>query len=232
MLLPTVLLTLPFSFKAALTLHGLQPVIVWLLVFALIVLARFGRWVLVPLFVGQIGLQLALLGVQGWALDVTFSRPAAFYRLLDQRAEVRDAPQPVNFNVPIEVAGVSRAVIWSAPPAALIYSRIALPADRGSRLRAWIAIHPLVWPDRGGDGARFALEIRSGDGQPAQRIWSAYVNPAHREEDRAWLPVDVPLTPFRGQTVDLVLVNEAGPDGNAYADWCLWADPELVLDDR
>jgi hypothetical protein len=231
-LLPAVLLSLPFGNRGTpLTLLAFHSIGVCLLLLALIVIARAGRVVAMTVIAGQILLQVALLATYGYALGATFSSRAVFYRLLDHRPEVRDAPHPVNFHVGIAIGKESREVIWFEPPALLTYRHVSLPPGV-IRFRCWIAIHPHVWTEGNADGAEFILEIRpeSGDAAPAagRRVWSAVVDPFHRAEQQAWVPVDVDLSEFAGQTVDLILTNGPGPANNAYADWCLWADPELV----
>jgi hypothetical protein len=137
----------------------------------------------------------------------------------------------VNFHADISIGDDHAETIWSEPPTILVYRQIHLPPGV-THFRCRIALHPLVWAESDADGAEFALEIRSGDGGASaaatRRVWSADVDPFHRSEQRAWLPVDVDLSEFAGKTVDLILKNGAGPANNDYADWCLWADPELV----
>ena len=231
-LLPAVLLSLPFSSGGTpLTLLAFHSIGVCLLLLGLIVIARAGRAVAVTLIAAQILLQLGLLFTYGRALGATFSSRGAFYRLLDHRPEVRDAPHQVNFRVDIGIGDDHAEAIWSEPPTALVYRQIRLPPGV-THFRCRIAIHPHVWAEGNADGAEFALEVRSDDGGAAtaasRRVWSADVDPFHRAEQRAWLPVDVDLSEFAGKTVDLILKNGAGPANNDYADWCLWADPELV----
>jgi hypothetical protein len=231
-LLPAVLLSLPFSGRGApLTLLAFHSIGVCLLLLGLIVIARAGRAVAVTLIAAQIFLQLGLLFTYGRALGATFSSKGVFYRLLDHRPEVRDARHEVNFRVDIGIGDDHAEAIWSEPSTVIVYRQVRLPPGV-THFRCRIAIHPHVWAEGNADGAEFALEIRSNDGGAAtaasRRVWSAEVDPFHHSEQRAWLPVDVDLSEFAGKTVDLILKNGAGPANNDYADWCLWADPELV----
>jgi hypothetical protein len=184
----------------------------------------------VILIAAQIFIQLGLLVTYGQALGARLSSKGTFYRLLDHHPEVHDAPHPVNFRVDIGIGDDHAETIWMEPPAALVYRQIHLPAQV-IHFRCRIAIHPHVWSEGGADGAEFALEIRADDGgvtTSSRRVWIAAVDPTHRSEQQAWLPVEVDLSQFAGKTVDLILKNGAGPANNDYADWCLWADPELV----
>ena len=230
-LLPAVLLSLPFSSGGTpLTLLAFHSIGVCLLLLGLIMIARAGRAVAVTLIAAQILLQLGLLVTYGRSLGATFSSKGPFYRLLDHRPEVRDASYPVHFHVDIGIADDHYETIWMEPPTALVYRQIHLPAGP-IHFRCRVAIHPHVWPESNADGAEFALEIRpdhGGDTTAGRRIWSAEVDPFHRGEQKGWVPVDVDLSEFAGQTVDLILKNGAGPANNDYADWCLWADPQLV----
>jgi hypothetical protein len=229
--LPAVLLSIPFTNDTVpIALVSFQSIAICLLLLALILIARAGRAVAMAVIAAQIGLQLALLGVYGRALGATFSRGNVVYRLLDHHPEVRDARYQVNFHVDVGIADDHAEVIWSQPPASVIYRGIHLPSGV-THFRGRIAIHPLVWDQSAADGAKFALEIRSyGENEltPSQRVWSFDVDPFHHPEQRTWLPVDVDLSTFAGKTVDLILKNEAGPVNNDYADWCVWADPQLV----
>jgi hypothetical protein len=230
-LLPALLLSLPFSERGApLTLLAFHSIGICLLLLGLIVIARAGRAVALTLTAAQILLQLGLVFSYGRALDATFSPSGTFYRLLDHRPEVRDADHPVNFRVDIGIGDDHAETIWSEPPALLVYRQIHLPPGV-IHFRCRIAIHPHVWPEGNADGAEFVLEVRPDDGAAttaSRRVWSTDVDPFHHSEQRAWLPVDVDLSEFAGKTVDLILKNGAGPANNDYADWCLWADPELV----
>lgn len=229
-LLPAVLLSLPFSMGGAqLTLLAFHSIAVCLLLLGLIVLARAGRVVAVTVVAAQIVLQLALLCNYGKALDATFFSGNVVYRLLDHWPEVVDAPTQVNFHADVGIGADHFETIWAVSPTTLVYRRIRLPQGF-THFQGRIAIHPLVWGNS--DGAEFALEVGPGDSGAAtagsRRVWSFNVDPLHRPEQRAWLPVDVDLSEFAGETVDLILKNGAGPANNDYADWCLWADPELV----
>lgn len=231
-LLPAVLLSLPFSNRGMpLTLLAFHSIGVCLLLLGLIVIARAGRALAMTVIAAQILLQLALLVTYGHELGARFSSHGVFYRLLDHQAEVRDAPHPVNFRVDVAIGQETREVIWSEPPTLLAYRQVRLRPGV-VHFRCQIAIHPHVWTEGNADGAEFILEIRPESGEAAttasRRVWSAVVDPFHRGEQQAWVPVDVDLSEFAGQTVDLILTNGPGPANNAYADWCLWADPELV----
>jgi hypothetical protein len=230
-LLPALLLSLPFSRQSPLTLLAFHSIGVCLLLLGLIVIARGGRALAVTLIAAQILLQLGVLVSYGRSLGATFSAKGPFYRLLDHRPEVRDASYPVNFHVDIGIGDDHYETLWMEPPTALVYRQIHLPAGP-IHFRCRVAIHPNVWSESNADGAEFVLEVRpdQGDGATTEgrRVWSAEVDPFHRGEQRGWVRVDVDLSEFAGQTVDLILKNGAGPANNDYADWCLWADPQLM----
>ncbi len=227
-LLPVALLSLVFARYAQLTLLCFHSVVICLWLLGLVVVARAPRAVALGLVVAQVALHGGLLWLYGRALTPGPAEDGVFYRLLDHRPEVRDAPAQINFHAAIVVGNEGAETIWSVPPTSLTYRGIALPATGAPRFRCKVAIHPLVWSEGNADGAEFALEVRAG-AAPPQRVWSALIDPFGHPEQRAWLPVDVDLSAFAGQTVDLILKNGPGPAGNAYADWCLWADPALAV---
>ena len=227
---PALLLALPFSVPVPLMLVAYHAVGICCFLLGLILLARLPRRVGWAVITAQILLQLALLAGHARALGAAFAGHGLIYRLLDHRPEVTGALHAVNFHVDLAVGEDHVESIWSEPPAALVYHHIPLPAAP-VRFHGRIAIHPQVWALGGTDGAEFDLEVRpvgqSGAAAASRRVWSAFLDPLHRPEQRAWVPVDVDLSAFAGQTVDLTLRNGAGPANNDYGDWCIWGDPRL-----
>ena len=229
-LVPALLLALPFGRPAPLMRLAYHSVGVCCLLLGLVLLARLPRRAGLAIIAAQVALQLALLAAHARALGATFADDGVIYRLLDHRPEVVGARHEVNFHVDLAVGDDHAESIWSEPPTALVYRGIPLPSAPVC-FQGRIAINPLVWTLGGADGAEFVLEVHP-TGKPVAEavdllVWSAFVDPVHHPEQRAWIPVDVDLSAFAGQTVDLTLRNGAGPTNNDYGDWCIWGDPAL-----
>ena len=227
---PALLLSLAFSKPTPLMRLAYHSIGLCLILLGLILLARLPRRIVLTVLAAQIGLQVTLLLVHARALEATFADDGTVYRFLDHRPEIVGALHQVNFHVDIEAGSEHQESIWSEPPTALVYRQVRLPVAP-LRFCSRIALHPLVWALGGADGAEFALEVRPVDsaraGGDVRRVWTAFVDPVHHPEQRAWLSVEVDLSEFAGRTVDLTLRNGPGPDGNDYGDWCLWGDPVL-----
>ena len=110
--------------------------------------------------------------------------------------------------------------IQAHPPAA-IRRKINLPER--ARLRFSIAMHSSTY-DKEGEGVEFAVDV---DGEP---VFERYLDPKHESADRGWHPVDVDLSPWGGQEVELTLSTAPGPGG--CLDFCTagWGDLNLCGD--
>ena len=162
------------------------------------------------------------------ALSEEQRRGAQVLSLVDEAAlkdatldHVKDHP---NLGVDLTVDGMMRRSVWIDAPTALTYHHIALGLHPA--FRAFVAIHPAIYGQVNADGATFQVDVRA-DGQ-TRRLADVYINPIAHPELRRWLPLDVDLSAYAGQTVDLTLGNSPGPANNDYADWCLWGDPRVV----
>jgi hypothetical protein len=128
---------------------------------------------------------------------------------------------------PETVAGQTRRAIYMHPTSRLTFVKQTIP-DNG-RLRAWIAVKEEAWTQDGSDGVLFRFGV--GDGRDYFELLNQHVDPRHNANDRGWLPVDIDLTAYAGQQVDLIFnTNSSLPrqgDNNAY-DFAVWGDPAVI----
>lgn len=123
----------------------------------------------------------------------------------------------------VEIGPDARRAIFAHPTSRIAW-RVAIPA--GGRLRTDLAIHPNGW--LGGDGVMFRVQVAPAGGRPAELL-ARHVNPQMRA-DRRWIPIDLDLSPYAGQAVDVTFVTEPSrtgvpPDGSY--DWALWGEPRI-----
>jgi hypothetical protein len=131
---------------------------------------------------------------------------------------------------PITLQADKRAVLFEDPSGTgkkeIIY-RITVP--EGGALRFAIAISPEVWSPEKGNGAQFEVFVTP-PGNPAagKFIFSRYINPKLNPSDRRWRNFLVDLSPWAGQTINLSVISEQGPENDSTFDWAGWSDLQIV----
>jgi hypothetical protein len=128
---------------------------------------------------------------------------------------------------PETVGGVTRPAIFSHASSRLIFKKQVIP-DHG-RLRAWIAVREAAWTQDSSDGVLFRFAVA--DGRDYAELLNQHVDPRHNANDRGWLPVDIDLTAYAGQEVDLIFntntsLPRQGDNGNY--DFALWGEPTVI----
>jgi len=125
-----------------------------------------------------------------------------------------------------DAGGRTRRALFAHPPwrvdppaerlAIFAEYRLAVPSEGEPRLIGFLGLRDV--PDGGepGDGVVFSVHVNG------ERVWQR----AHAA--RRWEPFSVPLDPWRGRTVLLRLVTDAGPKGDTGYDWGLWGEPRVV----
>ncbi|HSE43408.1 MAG TPA: hypothetical protein VLH08_21795, partial [Acidobacteriota bacterium] len=79
--------------------------------------------------------------------------------------------------------------------------------------------------DNLGDGAEGRIYYENNDNSTL--IYSRYIDTANKPEDRKWFDDEVDLGKFAGTSGILVFECNAGPHGNAVADWFMWSRLKL-----
>ncbi len=101
---------------------------------------------------------------------------------------------------------------------------LTVAVDRPLVFDGDLATAPYHWSFPG-DGIRFIIRVvdESGEEREGFDLW---VDPKNNTSDRRWHQFSVDLSPYVGQTVELVLAVESGDD--PYYDHAGWADMRLV----
>ena len=231
-IIPGFLLIFVFSYPAVPALHGFQAIVPLTLLLGLKFLtqAKHLKYIY-PLLITQIILSFVILGVRANSLGI---EPNALFvkqhAVLDLNAlvntskfKVIDAKTVPNFGVKIKIDGEEKSTLWINPSTKLLYEKIYL--GDSPIFSSYLAIHPDVWSERGADGAVFRLLILRNNIELAH--FEKFINPFHNLRDRHWIDFSVDLERFKNQEVDIVLSVNAGPNGNEYADWCLFGSAVL-----
>ena len=117
----------------------------------------------------------------------------------------------------------TRVVLFQHPQSKITY-KLTIPEN--SSLTFGIALNPEVWSADKGDGVIFEILIK--DGKEERKLFSKYIDPKNKIEDRKWHNEVVDLSKYGGKEVNLSFVTTPGPNNNTNFDWAGWGDPELI----
>lgn len=82
------------------------------------------------------------------------------------------------------------------------------------------------WHPKYGDGVRF--EIHVVDRERTEKVlFSAYIDPKNRPEDRGWKDFQVDLQPWARQQVELIFYTSPGPVNDRESDFGGWGQPQI-----
>jgi len=112
-------------------------------------------------------------------------------------------------------------VLLLHPPGRVTY-KLNLPEDP-TIFRTRIAMVPDSW-EWGGDGSTFVIQVKSEDGT-VEELFRQHIS--NEVGDRYWHPVEISLSNFAGQQVNLTLQTESGPAGDETGDWAIWDRPGI-----
>jgi hypothetical protein len=144
----------------------------------------------------------------------------------NRRSVIPDKSQAYHHG-PETIAGQTKRGIYMHPTSRLVYSKVTVP-DNG-RLRGFVAVKEEAWTQDGSDGVLFRFGVS--DGRDYFELLNQHVDPRHNANDRGWLPIDVDLSAYAGQQVDLVFnTNSSLPkqgDNSAY-DFAVWGEPAVI----
>ncbi len=144
---------------------------------------------------------------------------------------LEEAPEHQEWRIydPIDRVEDAREVIFTHPQpdqAAEVIYRLTLP--EAAALRFSIALSPDVWIPENGDGVIFQIFVKESETTSSGIfVFHRYLNPKTNPSDRRWRNYVLDLSAWAGQTVDLYLIAEAGPQHNDSYDWAGWADLDL-----
>jgi hypothetical protein len=145
-----------------------------------------------------------------------------------QTAEKRSTlPAEQAFSITdVTIAGESNRALFAHPTSRVIW-KVTVPND--ASLRAALGIKPDAW-DKEGDGVLFRIGIS--DGRTYEELLNQHVNPAQVEGDRKWVPVNIDLSAYAGEEVEIIFNTNSSLPGrgdDSRHDWALWATPRIVV---
>lgn len=154
------------------------------------------------------------------AIDLVEAAAAAEFRPGEKKAEMfKIAPQTI--------AGETRPALFTHAASRLIFKDVTVPD--GGRLRAFVAVHENAWTQEGSDGVLFRFGVDD-DGR-YEELLNQHVDPRHNANDRGWLPVDIDISAYAGQTVKLIFNTNANLPGrpeNTAFDQAIWGEPSII----
>ena len=137
-------------------------------------------------------------------------------------------PQAAAYSVGDHRIGAdSRKGIYMHPTSRLTFPKVTIP-DEG-RLQVWLGIKEEAW-DKPSDGVLFRFGVS--DGREYDELLNQHVDPAHNPNDRRWVPVDIDLSAYAGQQVDLIFNTNSSVPGagdNPGHDFAVWGGPSIIV---
>jgi hypothetical protein len=150
--------------------------------------------------------------------------------LLEQfpTAEKRSAmPAEQAFSITdVTIAGESQRALFAHPTSRIIW-KVTVPND--ANLRTALGIKPDAW-DKEGDGVLFRIGIS--DGRTYEELLNQHVNPGLVQDDRKWIPVNIDLSAYAGEEVEIIFNTNTSLPGrgdDSRHDWAHWGAPRIVV---
>jgi hypothetical protein len=158
-------------------------------------------------------------GGEAVAIDLVDKAQTAEFRPAEKKAEM--------FKVgPQTIGGETKPAVFTHAASRLIFKDVTIPD--GGRLRAFIAVHENAWTQEASDGVLFRFAVNDGR---YDELLNQHVDPRHNANDRGWLPVDIDLSAYAGQKVELVFNTNTSLPGrgdNGAFDQAIWGEPSIV----
>jgi len=145
-----------------------------------------------------------------------------FMKNLDKAINKPPWGEQVSFEV-FNIYEDSRVTLFEHPPSKITY-KLTVPYN--ASLSFGIALNPEVWNADKGDGVIF--EILAKDGKEERKLFSKYIDPKNKIEDRKWHDEVVGLSKYGGKEISLSFVTTPGFNNNNDFDWAGWGDPKLI----
>jgi hypothetical protein len=155
---------------------------------------------------------LILIGLGAWffwrssQVDIALDLVARFDEA--EKKTNREPPEGAITLVDQKIGEETRKAILAQPPARIIWN-VTIPRD--AWLRTYLGVQPQTW-DLEGDGVLFRIGISDGKGK-YEEFLKQHVNPQRRPEDRRWIPVDLDLSAYANQKVEVIFNTNASLPG-------------------
>lgn len=120
------------------------------------------------------------------------------------------------------INGEDDIVLFQHPPSSISYE--FTPSEESRFVLFRLAMDPIVWAADKGDGVHFEVSVRGEEEK--KTLFSKWVDPKSRLEDRRWIDSAVDLEQFLGQSVTLEL--STSPGKSPSWDWAGWGGLRLA----
>ena len=181
------------------------------------------RWIWIGVVVAVVVLAAIWLMRRG-------GEPTAVVDLIQQydTAEKRSTlPLEQAFRIiDVTIDGVTKKSIFAHPTSRVIF-RLTVPRD--AWLRAAIALVPEAW-EAAGNGVLFRIGVS--DGRTYDELLNQHIDPLSSRADRRWFPVQLDLSPYAEQQVEIILNTNSSPPrqpDDSRNDWSVWGQPEIYV---
>lgn len=177
-----------------------------------------------------IALVAILALVAGFFLYVRSNRAPVAIDLLSQVGSAKKqtpVTAPDQWQVLDEtIGGDTKKAIYVTPPMRLTFQKVLIPDD--GWLRVAFGIRETAW-EQSTDGVLFNVIVS--DGRKADVLVEQHIDPLHNPNDRRWISINLDLSPYAGQEVDIIFNTRAGPGKSTDTryDWALLGQPEIYL---
>jgi hypothetical protein len=128
------------------------------------------------------------------------------------------------------IENTSKRVLYQHPSLSAV-NRISFPVmiEPGTVLAFDLGMSPETW-QQPGDGVIFNVFLESEQG--ILQLFSDYIDPKNKVNDRRWHPHTIDLSEYAGQEVSLIFETGTGPEGDYQYDWAGWGEPRLLVPSR
>ena len=169
---------------------------------------------------------LLVLLIAGWWLFKRSHRGPSI-DLIATFASAQKRPAGGTFDVvDADLNGDKKHAIFTLPPSRMIW-KVRIPDDGWLMLS--LGMKPESW-DKEGDGVLFRIGVS--DGRAFEDLIVQHVDPYHSKGDRRWIPLNVDLSAYAGEHVEVILNTNTSPKGKGddpRNDLALWGAPEIVI---
>jgi len=126
----------------------------------------------------------------------------------------------------VDLNGDKKRAIFTVPATRITW-KMKIPDD--AWLKVSLATKPETW-EKEGDGVLFRIGVS--DGRAFEDLITQHVDPYNNKGDRRWIPLNVDLSAYAGENVEVILNTNTSPKGKGddrRNDTALWGAPEIVV---
>jgi hypothetical protein len=168
---------------------------------------------------------VVLVGLGAWWI-LHSKRENVSVDLIQQFAGAKQQPGPESFSVSdVKINDeTKRSIAVQNVAGTRITWRVTVP-DNGW-LKTSLGIRENGWTVTG-DGVEFAIGIS--DGKNYDELLRLTNNPFANASDRRWNDLSLDLSPYAGETVDVIFNTRSGPKDDRNGDFAVWGEPRIVV---